>query len=130
VWELYNLRVDRTQTRDVSAEHPERLEELKGLWWYYAGLYKGLPLDDRSAGEILASPRPQPGEPRNRYVYYAGAAEVPESVAVNVRRRSYTIAAGVTIDTPEAEGVIFAHGGAGGGHAIYLQSGQIHYLYN
>ncbi len=63
VWELYDLRVDRTQTRDVSSEHRERLEDLKGLWWYYAGQYKGLPLDDRSAGEILASPRPQPSEP-------------------------------------------------------------------
>jgi arylsulfatase A-like enzyme len=130
VWELYDLRADRTQTRNVASDHPERLEELKGLWWYYAGIYKGLPLDDRSAREILASPRPQPSEPRDRYVYYPDAGEVPEAVAVNVRGRSYAIAAGVTIDTPEAEGVIFAHGGAGGGHALYLRDGRLHYFYN
>ena len=29
----------------------ERLEQLKGLWFYYAGRYNGLPLDDRSALE-------------------------------------------------------------------------------
>jgi arylsulfatase A-like enzyme len=130
VWELYDLRSDRSQIHNLAAEHPERLEELKGLWFYYAGVYKGLPLDDRSAREILTSPRPQPSEPRGRYVYYPGTAEVPESVAVNVRRRSFTIAAGVTIDTPEAEGVLFAHGGVAGGHSLYVKDGRAHYVYN
>jgi arylsulfatase len=130
VWELYDLRTDRSQMHNVAAEHPERLEQLKGLWFYYAGIYQGLPLDDRTAREILASPRPQPSEPRDRYVYYPGTAEIPESVAVNIRRRSYTIAAGVSIDTPEAEGVLFAHGGVGGGHSLYLKDGRAHYVYN
>jgi arylsulfatase A-like enzyme len=130
VWELYDLRSDRTQTRNVADEHPDRLEELKGLWFYNAGIYKGLPLDDRTALEIISSPRPQPSEPRSRYVYYPDCAEIPESVAVNVRRRSFTIAAGVTIDTPEAEGVLFAHGGVSGGHSLYVKDGRLHYVYN
>jgi hypothetical protein len=130
VWELYDLRSDRSQIHDVAAEHPERLKELEGLWFYYAGLYKGLPLDDRTALEIISSPRPQPTEPRERYVYYPGTADVPESVGVNIRRRSYTIAAGVQIDTPEAGGVVFAHGGVGGGHSLYLEDGRLHYVYN
>jgi arylsulfatase len=130
VWELYNLAEDRAQTTNVAAEHPERLEELKGLWTHYAGLYKGMPLDDRSALEIISTPRPQPSEPRDRYVYYPGTADVPESVAVNIRRRSYTIAAGATLDSAEAEGVLFAHGGVGGGHSLYLQGGRLHYVYN
>jgi arylsulfatase len=130
VWELHDLRSDRSQLHNVAAQHPERLEELTGLWSYYAGIYKGLPLDDRTPREILAAPRPQPSEPRGRYVYYPGTAEIPESVAVNVRRRSYTIAAGVGIDTPEAGGVLFAHGGVGGGHSLYLKDGRLHYVYN
>jgi arylsulfatase A-like enzyme len=130
VWELYNLAEDRAQTTNVAAEHPERLEELKGLWSYYAGVYKGMPLDDRTALEIISSPRPQPTEPRDRYVYYPHTADVPESVAVNVRRRSYTIAAGATLDSAEAEGVLFAHGGVGGGHSLYVQGGRLHYVYN
>jgi arylsulfatase len=130
VWELYDLRSDRSQMHDIAAEHPDRLEALKGLWFYYAGVYKGLPLDDRTALEIISSPRPQPTEPRNRYIYYSGTAEVPESVGVNVRRRSYTIAAGVSVDTPEAEGVLFAHGGVAGGHSLFLKDGRLHYVYN
>jgi hypothetical protein len=130
VWELYDLRADRTQTHNLAAEHPELLEQLKGQWFYYAGIYKGLPLDDRTPREILASWRPEPSEPRDRYVYYPDAAEVPESVAVNIRRRSYTIAAGATIDTPDAEGVLFAHGGVGGGHSLFVRDGRLHYVYN
>jgi arylsulfatase A-like enzyme len=129
-WELYDLGTDRSQTRNVAGQYPERLEELKGLWFYYAGIYKGLPLDDRTAREILTSPRPQPSEPRDRYVYYPDTAEVPESVGVNIRRRSYTVAAGVQLDTPEAEGVLFAHGGVAGGHSLYVKDGRLHYVYN
>jgi arylsulfatase A-like enzyme len=130
VWELYDMRTDRSQMHDVAAEHPDLLEELKGLWFYNAGIYKGLPLDDRTPLEILASPRPQPSKPRSRYVYYPGTAEIPESVGVNIRRRSYTIAAGVTIDGPEAQGVLFSHGGVAGGHSLYVKDGRLHYVYN
>jgi arylsulfatase A-like enzyme len=130
VWELYDLKTDRAQSKNVAAAHPERLEQLKGLWFYYAGIYNGLPLDDRSALEIISTPRPQPSEPRDRYVYYPHTADVPESVSVNIRRRSYTIAAGVTLDSDGAEGVLFAHGGVGGGHSLFVQDGRLHYVYN
>ncbi|TDI54070.1 MAG: arylsulfatase [Acidobacteria bacterium] len=129
VWELYHLAEDRTQSNNVAAEHPELLEKLKGLWFYNAGKYNGLPLDDRTALEIFATERPQPSKPRDRYVYYPNTSDIPESVAVNVRRRSFTIAAGVVVEEG-AEGVLFAHGGAGGGHVLYIQDGHLHYMYN
>jgi arylsulfatase len=129
-WELYDLRSDRSQIHDLAAQEPDRVEQMKGLWFYYAGIYHGLPLDDRTAREILTSPRPQPSQPRDRYIYYPNCADVPESVGVNIRRRSYTIAAGVNLATPEAEGVLFAHGGVAGGHSLYIQSGHLHYTYN
>ncbi len=91
VWELYDLRSDRSQIRNVAAEHPDRLEQLKGLWFYYAGVYKGLPLDDRTALEIISSPRPQPSEPRGRYVYFPGRRTSPSrsrSTSAGARSRS------------------------------------------
>jgi len=129
-WELYHLEEDRSQSRNVAEQEPERLEQMKTLWSYYAGLYNGLPLDDRSALEILNTPRPEPGEPRNRYVYYTDTAEVPEVVAVNVRRRSFTIAAAVVIDTADAQGALFSQGAIAGGHTLYVQHGRLHYVYN
>jgi len=55
---------------------------------------------------------------------------VPEAVAVNIRGRSYKIAAEVDIETPEATGVVFAHGHRFGGHALYLKGGRLRYVYN
>ncbi len=130
VWELYHIEEDRAQTRNLADEEPELLEQMKGLWSYYAGIYNGLPLDDRTALEIMSSPRPAPGELRNRYVYYPDTAEVPEHVAVNVRRRSFTVAAAVVSDSPDAEGVLFSQGGVAGGHSLFIQDGRLHYVYN
>jgi hypothetical protein len=69
-------------------------------------------------------------KPRNRYVYYPGCAEVPESVAPNIRNRSYTVAVEVTLDTEDASGVLFAHGARFGGHALYIKDRKLKYVYN
>ena len=55
---------------------------------------------------------------------------MPESVAPNIRNRSYTIAVEVDIDTTEASGVLFSHGARFGGHALYLKDGKLKYVYN
>lgn len=105
VWELYHLAEDRAQLHDLADAEPERLETLKSLWFYYAGRYHGLPLDDRSALEqVLAERPPRPGKPRDHYVYYPDCADVPpEAAGVVITGRSYTIAAGVHVDSADAE---------------------------
>jgi arylsulfatase A-like enzyme len=130
VWELYNLKEDRAQMNNVADQHPDKLELLKGLWSFAAGVYNGLPLDDRTALEIFSVPRPQPSKPRDRYIYYPNTAVVPESVAVNAHGRSYGIAAGVVVDTIDAEGSLFAHGHLLGGHSLYIKDKRLHYVYN
>jgi arylsulfatase len=130
-WELYNTDADPTEMHDLASEHPDKVQEMVNLWFYQAGKYYGLPLDDRSAVEILSDPtRPKVAPPRDRYVYYPDAAEVPETAAVNIRNRSYTIAAQVDIETPEAEGVLFSHGARFGGHSLYVKDGKLKYVYN
>jgi arylsulfatase A-like enzyme len=128
-WELYNTDVDRSECHDLAAEHPEKVEELKSLWFHEAGKFFGLPLEDRSAVEVLTTPRPQMSPPRDRYVYYPNTLEVPEAVAVNVRGRSFKIAADIDI-TGQPSGVIFAHGSKFGGHALYVKDGRLKYVYN
>lgn len=130
-WELYNLDQDRNQTRNIALQNPEKLEFMKDLWFALAGRYKGLPLDDRSAVEVLTAARPQPAAPRTRYVYYPDASVIPEAVAVNIRGRSYNIAAHVNIQSLEARGVLFSHGGRFGGHALYINNDlKLCYVYN
>ncbi|HKJ87115.1 MAG TPA: sulfatase-like hydrolase/transferase, partial [Gammaproteobacteria bacterium] len=129
-WELFHLEQDRTQVHDLAADHPDKLEQLKQLWFMLAGRFQGLPLDDRTPPEVLMTPRPQPAEPRDVYFYYPDCADVPEHVAANTHGRSFSIAAEVTIDSAAAEGVLFAQGGRFGGHSVYIQDGNLHYVYN
>jgi arylsulfatase A-like enzyme len=130
-WELYDTTTDPTESRDLAAEHPEKMRELVNHWFYLAGLYNGLPIMDGTPVEVLADPtRPQAAPARDRYIYYPGTAEVPELAAVNIRNRSYSIAVEVRVDSPDAGGVLFSHGARFGGHALYVKDGKLKYVYN
>ena len=129
-WELFDTENDPCECHDLAADHPAKLQELIGLWWSEAGRYQALPLENRNALEILTTERPQLTKPRNRYTYYPGGSEVPESVAPNIRNRAYTVAVEVNIDRADANGVLFAHGSRFGGHALYIKDGKLKYVYN
>jgi len=129
-WELYHVDVDRSEMHNLAADHPEKVRELVNLWYAEAGANQAFPLDDRGALEIILTPRPVLTPPRNRYVYFPGTAEVPESQAVNVRNRSFVIGAQVDLPGAGAEGVIFAHGSRFGGHALYVRDNRLHYHYS
>jgi arylsulfatase A-like enzyme len=130
VWELYHTDVDRSELHDLASEQPERLRELVNLWFAEAGRNGAFPLDDRSALEIILTPRPLLSPPRDRYVYYPDTADIPEQQAVNIRNRSYAVGALVDIPAPGAQGVLFAHGARFGGHALYIKDDRLHYVYN
>ncbi|MGH7585414.1 MAG: sulfatase-like hydrolase/transferase [Gemmatimonadales bacterium] len=129
-WELYHVDEDRSESTDLAKEHPDKLKALIKLWFDEAEENLVLPLDDRSAAELLGVERPSEEAPRERYIYYPGTSPVPEGVAVNTRGRSYKILANVDIDDGKAEGVIFAHGSRFGGHALFVKDNKLHYVYN
>ncbi|MFO7590129.1 MAG: arylsulfatase [Acidimicrobiia bacterium] len=129
-WELYHLDTDRSQSTNVAADHPERLEMLKGLWFFYAGQYNGLPVDDRSAIEQVLAERPHASPPRDHYIFYPNCADVPEAAGPQIPGRSYTIAAGLTVDDSTVEGVVWAAGGIPGGHSLYVKDGVLRYTFN
>jgi arylsulfatase len=130
-WELYNTEKDPTEAHDLAADEPVKLQEMINHWFHLAGMYNGLPLLDRTAVEVLADPtRPQVAPPRDRYIYYPDAAEVPESAAANIRNRNYSIAVNVDVESEDAEGVLFSHGARFGGHALYVKDRKLKYVYN
>jgi arylsulfatase len=129
-WELYHVEADRSELHDLAAAEPERLQAMVNLWYAEAGANQGFPLDDRSPLELITTPRPLLAPARNRYVYYPGIADVPESQSVNIRNRSYAIGALVDIPDPGAEGVLFAHGSRHGGHALFVKDNRLHYVYS
>jgi arylsulfatase len=129
-WELYHTDVDRAELHDLAAEMPDKVRELVNLWFAEAGRNAAFPLDDRLVLEIGLAERPQLSAPRDKYVYYPGIADVPESQSVNIRNRSYSLGALVDIPAPGAEGVLFAHGARFGGHALYVKDDRLHYVYS
>jgi arylsulfatase len=131
-WELYHLEVDRNQMHDLAAEHPEKLEEMKKLWFAQAEKYDGLPLEDRNVPEFLKGEETKPllGPKTDRQVFYPGTSEVPERVAMQYFGRSFSVMAEVELESPEAEGVLFAHGGRFGGHSLYIKDGTLRFVYN
>jgi arylsulfatase len=129
-WELYHVDEDRSESKDLAQEHPDKLQALIKLWFEEADKNLVLPLDDRSAREQLTIERPQAEPPRTRYVYYPGTSPVPEGVAVNIRGKDYRIIADVEITDPDASGVLFAHGSRFGGHSLFLKDRKLWYVYN
>jgi arylsulfatase len=129
-WELFNAEADPSECHDLAEHKPEKLQELVALWWAEAGRYNALPLESRDAIAIFTEERPQLSKARDRYVYYPDCAEVPESAAPSIRNRSYAVAVELTLDTPEASGVLFSQGSRFGGHALYLKDRKLKYVYN
>ncbi len=128
-WELYHVDTDRSESADVSAEHPDKLAHLVEAWFEEADKYDVLPLDDRLPLDLLGVSRPQSEPPRTRYVYYPNTSPVPEAVAVSIRGRDYKIIADARV-TDTSEGVLFAHGSRFGGHSLFLQDHRLYYVYN
>jgi arylsulfatase A-like enzyme len=129
-WQLYHVDADRSESKDVAKEHPEKLQALIKTWFDEADKNRVLPLDDRNATELLTTERPSAEPPRDTYMYYPGTAPVPEGVAVNTRGRSYKIVADIEIKDANCSGVIFAHGSRFGGHSLFIKDKKLCYVYN
>jgi arylsulfatase len=130
LWELLHITEDRSQCHDLAAEEPGKLAELKALWFSEAAKYNGLPLADFSLLETLSRQRPSLAGARSTYTYYPDAADVGLGAGGEVRGRSFSVFAEVTVDTTGAEGVLFKQGGAHGGHVLFIQDSRLHYVYN
>jgi arylsulfatase len=129
-WELFHIETDRSQCHDLAAEQPDKLEELKKLWFAEADKYNGLPLGDLDIFETMLRERPYLVRDRTNFTYYPDSAEVGVGAAVEVRGQSFSILAEVTIDTAGAEGVLYKQGAGHGGHVLFVQDSRLHYVYN
>ncbi len=130
VWELYHVAEDLSETRDLAAEFPDRVAEMVARWWQEAEANQVLPLDNRVLW-VITNPKPHHRRERTSFRYFAGGAQVPEAVAVNVRNRSHTITVKVEVDEATLpSGVLLALGSALGGWSLHLLAGRLRYVHN
>ena len=133
-WQLFHTDEDRSEARDLSEQHPEKVKELADLWLEEAKKYNVLPLNDmavvgKDLEKFVALEFHVPVPPSGKYTYYPNTTQIPERSAANVHGVSYRILAEVEIGD-KAEGVIFAHGSRFGGHTLFIKDGQLTYAYN
>ncbi|AXK46578.1 arylsulfatase [Brachybacterium saurashtrense] len=128
-WELYDLTTDFTQSRDVAAEHPEKLEEMRQLFLAEARANQVLPLDDRYIERLAPENRPPHNVGRTHYVYYPGVSRITEAMAPQMKNTSYRITADLTVPEGGAEGMLMCQGGWFGGNALYLLDGRPTFAY-
>jgi arylsulfatase len=130
-WELFNTDEDRSEMHDLSSQHPDKLKDLIALWYYEAGLYNGLPIDDRAPAEMFSgTPRPSlVDKSGTQFTYFPNTAMVPEGDMPSIRGRDYKFGAFVDLgDKPD--GVLFANGSRFGGHSLYIKEGTLKYCNN
>jgi arylsulfatase A-like enzyme len=132
VWELYNVEEDFSESTDVAAKHPAKLEELKALFMKEAEKYRVLPIDDRSIERFdpALAGRPDLMAGRKSLTVYEGMTGMTENAFINVKNQSVTIVATVEVPTGPANGVILAQGGRFGGWSLYVKDGKPAYTYN
>ena len=108
--ELYYLPDDFTQAKDLAADHPGKVAELRELFWSEAEKYKVLPLlATLSAFFGILPPRPDSGPAE----YRGDVQNVMSGMIPRIYNHSYAISADLVVPAEGAEGVIVAEADRG-----------------
>ncbi|MBN1319526.1 MAG: arylsulfatase [Thermoleophilia bacterium] len=127
-WELYDLEADPTEIDDLAGERPGLVEELKEAWEAAAQKNQVYPLNE---GSGLAEALTDPAEERlNREVTLYPGTPTLERYRSNclIHNRSFTVE--MLFHFHGDAGIIVAHGGQGGGYAVYVEDGVLRLAWN
>ncbi len=125
--ELYYLPDDFTQAHDLAAKHPEKVKELKELFWQEAEKYNVLPLMAPLAGFFgMVPPLPEIA----KYEFRGDVQNVLSGMIPRIYNHSYTISAELVIPSGGAEGVIVAEADHLGGFSLFVDDGKLTHTYS
>ncbi len=126
-WELYNLNDDFSQADDLSKTHPDKLNQLKNEFLELAKKNQDFPI---GAGNWLRLyPQDRVTTPYSNWNFSQNTRRMPEFAAPGVGRQSTNVTIEVDLKD-QANGVLYAVGGASGGLTVYLEQGHLMYEYN
>jgi arylsulfatase A-like enzyme len=124
--ELYYLPDDFTQAHDLSEANPDKVKELKELFWEEADRYNIKPL--LAGFSPFFGILPPLGAQRIT-TYYGDVQNVAPGAVPRVYNHSYTISADLHIPDGGAEGVIVADASHLGGFSLFVQDGKLRHTY-
>ena len=127
-WELYYLPDDFTQAHDLAAEHPDKLAELKELFWEEAERHNVLPL---MAGFSVFFGILPPMPTITTHTFYGDVENIASGMIPRVYGHSYAIEAELSVPEHGAEGVIVAEADEMGGFSLWVDDqGLLHHSYS
>ncbi len=128
-WQLYDLRTDPTETRDLAARHPELVAELAQCWERAAWENQVFPLNEGSG--LMRTQRPERENAFSQPVRLVPGTPTLERYRslMLVNRRSFTVS--VDLDFAFGDrGVLFAHGCQSGGYSLSVDDDRLSYFHN
>jgi arylsulfatase len=126
-WELYNLNTDFSQSDNLAAKEPKRLEEMKALFMKQAQENKVFPIGAGLWTRI--HPEDRVKTPYTNWHFDSTTTRMPEFTAPGLGRQSNHVSINAEFGA-NASGVLYALGGAGGGLTLYVDKGHLVYEYN
>ncbi|MDB5347527.1 MAG: atsA 19 [Schlesneria sp.] len=122
-WELYDLKVDRTETADLAAQHPERVREMTAKWESWAHRAKVLPwIWKPQYGQPDTSDDSTDGSPAVRFELKSGGT-LARGKAPRSANKPLSIAVAVSESSPN--GVLVAQGGTANGYSLYVKNNKL-----
>ena len=128
-WELHNLAEDPTETRDLAAEHPDRLDDMQQAWDRAAWANQVYPLDE--GNQLVRILRPP------WYDELAAETTLSPGTPTLERWRSQQLIFQKSFDVeaalrwrPGDAGVLVAHGDQGGGYMLYVEDDRLLLAHN
>jgi arylsulfatase len=125
--ELYYLPDDFSQAHDLAAQHPEKVAELRELFWAEAEKYKVLPLL-ATLGVFFGIAPPLPEV--STFEFRGDVENVLAGMVPRIYNHSYTISADLVIPDGGAEGVIVAEADHLGGFSLFVDGGRLTHTYS
>jgi arylsulfatase len=128
-WELYHVAEDFSESTDLAAINPEKLEELIAIFDEEAWKYNVYPLYDDMIKRLGAQQDRLFGDQTDFIYYWPGAIRIAEKSSAPVKNRAHTIETQLDLQGDE-EGVIVAVGGMTGGYTMFIKDNRLYYDYN
>ena len=126
-WELYYLPDDFSQAHDLAAQKPEKLAELKELFWQEAERNRVLPL---LAGFAVFFGMLPPMPTRTRFEFAGDVQNIQTTMIPRIYGHSYAIEAEVNVPEGGAEGVLCAFADFIGGFSLWVDdNGLLNHTY-
>ena len=128
VWELYYLPDDFSQAHNVAAERPDKVQELKHMWWQEAERNRALPLLGGLAVFFGSLP---PLPTTTQFTFKGDVQNIQRGMIPRIYGHSYSIEAKITVPASGAEGVLVANADFIGGFALWVDEQRLlHHTYS